>query len=97
LVRSAEWFNGYGARNWETYCTQNYFDRKGIFIGIMLCGPLLVNCLMLLMMFVREAGQLLVKVKTTELKKKKGKENQQGDPPSAGSRKKKDKANKKKN
>jgi hypothetical protein len=96
LVRSAEWLNGIGARNWEKCCTQNYFDRKGIFIGIMLCGPLLVNCLMLLMMFVREAGQLLVNLKTTELKKKKGKGSQQGDSSTAGSRKKKDKANKKK-
>jgi hypothetical protein len=97
LVRSAEWLNGIGARNWEKYCTQNYFDKKGIFIGVMLCGPLLVNCLIMLMMFVREAGQLLVQVKTTELRKKKGKESQQeGDPSSTGSRKKKDKANKKK-
>jgi hypothetical protein len=96
LVRSAEWLNGFGDRNWEKYCTQNYFDRGGIFIGIMLCGPLLVNCLIMLMMFVREAGQLLVQVKTTEFKKKKGKESKQGDSSSAGSRKKKDKADKKK-
>jgi TRAP-type uncharacterized transport system fused permease subunit len=102
LVRCAEWLNGIGARNWEKYCTQNYFDSKGIFIGIMLCGPLLVDCLIMLMLFVREAGQLLVQVKTTELKKKRGKESQQGDSSSAangaaaGSRKKKDKADKKK-
>jgi hypothetical protein len=73
VVRSAELLNGIGARNWQSFSKQNYFDRKGIFVGIMLCGPLLVDCLMMLMLFVREAAQLLVLVKTTELKKKMGK------------------------
>ena len=73
LVRSAEWLNGIGARTWEKFSTQNYFDNRGIFIGIMFCGPLLLDCLFMLFMFVREAGQLLVVVKKEELKKKKEK------------------------
>jgi hypothetical protein len=71
LVRSAEWLNEIGGRNWEKISTQNYFDKRGIFVGIMLCGPLLVDCLIMLFMFVKEAGQLLIEVKTEELKKRK--------------------------
>merc|ERR1712154_165941 len=71
VVRSAELLNGYGARNWESFATQNYFDRSGIFIGIFLCGPLLLDCFIVLTLLIREASQLLVEVKKMELKKKK--------------------------
>ena len=71
VVRSAEWLNGLGAVHWENFASQNYFDKGGIFIGIMLCGPLLLDCMMMLVMFVAEASQLLVNVKREELKRKK--------------------------
>jgi Na+-transporting methylmalonyl-CoA/oxaloacetate decarboxylase gamma subunit len=37
----------------------------------MISGPLLFDCLIMLILFVREASQLLVQVKTNELKRKK--------------------------
>lgn len=70
LVRSADWLNSYGAENWQQFATQNYFDQRGIFVSIMLCGPLLVDSFIMLLFFLREAAQLLVQVKTAELKKK---------------------------
>lgn len=73
IVRSAEWLNQLGGKHWESFATQNYFDRKGIFVSIMLCFPLILDCLMMLLFFVAEAGQLLVQVKKHELKKKKSK------------------------
>eukprot|EP00540_Astrosyne_radiata_P005049 CAMPEP_0116844460 /NCGR_PEP_ID=MMETSP0418-20121206/12705_1 /TAXON_ID=1158023 /ORGANISM="Astrosyne radiata, Strain 13vi08-1A" /LENGTH=260 /DNA_ID=CAMNT_0004475425 /DNA_START=38 /DNA_END=817 /DNA_ORIENTATION=+ len=77
LVRGAEYINGWGARHWESFATQNYFDKQGIFVGIFLCGPLLLDCFLMLILFLREASQLLVEVKTQELKqKKKGKKQQ---------------------
>lgn len=71
IVRSAEWLNGMGARNWQHFATQNYFDKRGIFVGIMLCGPLLLDSFMMLVFFVLEASQLLVDVKRGELARKK--------------------------
>jgi hypothetical protein len=94
VVRSAEYLNGWGARNWESFCTQNYFDRKGIFVGIMLCGPLLMDCFLLLLMFLREASQLLIKVKRRELRKGKEPEKKKKEG-SVGNPKKKNKATKK--
>jgi prolipoprotein diacylglyceryltransferase len=73
LVRSAERLNTYAAQNWEAFSTQNYFDSKGVFMGIFLCGPLLVDSFLMLVIFLREASQLLVQVKTAELKRKKAK------------------------
>jgi hypothetical protein len=71
LVRSSEWLNGLGGKNWQRFATQDYFDKRGIFVGIMLCGPLLLDSFMMLLFFVSEASQLLVEVKTQELKRKK--------------------------
>eukprot|EP00980_Cylindrotheca_fusiformis_P010099 scaffold2243_cov122-Cylindrotheca_fusiformis.AAC.15 len=70
LVRSAEWLNDLGSKNWQKFSTQNYFDRRGIFFAVMVCGPLLLDCLMMLLLFVKEAGQLLVEVKRGEIRRK---------------------------
>lgn len=40
-VFMSEYINSYGAANWQSFATQNYFDAHGIFIGIMFSGPLL--------------------------------------------------------
>eukprot|EP00547_Thalassionema_nitzschioides_P002876 CAMPEP_0194200522 /NCGR_PEP_ID=MMETSP0156-20130528/1090_1 /TAXON_ID=33649 /ORGANISM="Thalassionema nitzschioides, Strain L26-B" /LENGTH=235 /DNA_ID=CAMNT_0038925529 /DNA_START=90 /DNA_END=797 /DNA_ORIENTATION=- len=78
IVRCAEILNGYGARNWESIATQNYFDRSGIFIGIFFCGPLLLDCFIVLTLLIREASQLLVEVKKMELKKKRDSKEKKG-------------------
>jgi transmembrane protein 18 len=70
LTRSAEFLNGIAAQHWQSFATQNYFDRSGIFIGIFFCGPLLLNCFIMLTLMIREASNLLIEVKTMELKKK---------------------------
>ena len=70
LVRSAEYINSWAAREWQSFCTQNYFDQRGIFISIFLCAPLLIDSFIMLVMFLVEAAQLLVQVKKAEIKKK---------------------------
>lgn len=73
VVRSAERLNSLGSQHWKSFATQDYFDSRGVFVGIMLCGPLLLDCLMMLFMFLREASTLVVQVKKEELKRKKKK------------------------
>jgi len=70
VVKSSEKVNEFAAQNWESVCTQNYFDAKGVFMMVMVCCPLLVDSLIMLFLFIREASQLLVKVKTAQLKQK---------------------------
>jgi len=71
IVRSAERLNDYGAQNWESFATQNYFDKSGIFISIMISAPLLLMAFYMLISYLREAAGLLVKVKKQELRAKK--------------------------
>jgi len=71
VVRTAEYWNHFLSGHWESIASQNYFDKNGVFVAIVICVPLLLDCMLMLLMFTREAFQLLVKVKTNELKRKK--------------------------
>mmetsp|Transcript_27750 Transcript_27750/g.39710 ORF Transcript_27750/g.39710 Transcript_27750/m.39710 type:complete len:236 (+) Transcript_27750:55-762(+) len=68
IVRLAERLNIMGNSRWNEFATQNYFDRGGIFIGIMLCAPLLCVCFGMLFAMFREANNLLVEVKAMKIK-----------------------------
>ena len=80
-----------GGEHWESFATQDYFDKRGYFIGIMLCGPLLLDVLMMLLFFMREASLLLVQVKRTEIQRKKQKKNGNGKEKPKGNRPKTEK------
>lgn len=71
IVRGAERLNDYAAQNWQEIATQDYFDERGVFVTALLCTPLLFDSLIMLVCFLREAGSLLIQVKTAELKNKK--------------------------
>ena len=43
IVRTSERLNMYGSRNWESFATQNYFDKRGIFSMVLICTPLLLD------------------------------------------------------
>mmetsp|Transcript_15385 Transcript_15385/g.26257 ORF Transcript_15385/g.26257 Transcript_15385/m.26257 type:complete len:249 (-) Transcript_15385:275-1021(-) len=79
IVRAAEYLNATGARRWREFATQNYFDKGGIFMGIMVCAPLLVVCSGMLFSMIYEASNLLVDVKKMKIdaqKKAKEKKNE---------------------
>ena len=67
IVRCAEKLNQIGNSRWRDFATQNYFDKNGIFMGIMICAPLLMVCFIMLVSLIREAKSLLVEI--TKLKK----------------------------
>jgi len=80
FVRSAEYLNDYGRANWEQIATQNYFDQQGIFVSVMISAPLLLDSLIMLFIYLREASQLLVVVKRRQIaqqQKKRGKQDKE--------------------
>ena len=62
VVRLADTLNTIGNSRWKEFATQNYFDRNGIFMGIMICAPLLIVCLIMLISMIKEAANLIVDV-----------------------------------
>jgi hypothetical protein len=75
-VRMGERLNRLGARHWQSFSTQNYFDQRGIFVSVMLCAPLLMDCLLMLFCYLREASQLLVQVKATQIQRQRRQQQQ---------------------
>jgi transmembrane protein 18 len=91
VIRGAEVLNRYGSSNWEKFATQNYFDQNGVFVSLMLSAPLLLIAFIHLIVLLRESKNLLIEVKTLELKDKlKKKSKQSGDESAAATRSKKD-------
>jgi len=84
IVRTSEYWNAYATQHWEKFATQNYFDNQGVFVALMVSSPLLMDCLLMLILFVKEAAQLLVSVKRNEIKRQrathaKANKNKKGD------------------
>jgi len=72
LVQCTQTFNTWASSNWEKFATQNYFDESGVFVTLVWSAPLLLITFVMLIAYLREASQLLIQVKTKELKKKSG-------------------------
>jgi transmembrane protein 18 len=68
IVKGSEYLNLYGSDNWESFCTQNYFDAQGVFMSVMVCAPLLVYSFIMLCFYLRETSQLLIQFKRMQLK-----------------------------
>lgn len=75
LVWSSEWTNSYLHDNYKVVATQNYFDKSGLFAGIMYSGPLLFIGFFQLCNFLYIASNALIVAKRLELKNKKKSEN----------------------
>mmetsp|Transcript_8018 Transcript_8018/g.14930 ORF Transcript_8018/g.14930 Transcript_8018/m.14930 type:complete len:136 (+) Transcript_8018:135-542(+) len=70
VIYLARHINSFCERNWRMFSNQNYFDPQGLFISVMLSGPLLIiNAIIVVNHLIVLCG-LMVKVKRAELKAK---------------------------
>ena len=67
VVYCAEWINTFAGERWRSFAGQDYFDKRGVFVSVMLSANLLVVALFVLLNALRTASSLLVKVKRKEL------------------------------
>jgi transmembrane protein 18 len=68
LVYFSEFLNELGARNWQRFSKQQYFDSNGLFISVVFSSPILLNCIFLLARFLHQSFDLMTKVKTAQLR-----------------------------
>ncbi|CAL1543765.1 unnamed protein product [Lymnaea stagnalis] len=59
-VYMAETLNEFAANNWKMFSRQQYFDSKGMFISLVWSAPILLNCLLIVMMWILTSSQLMV-------------------------------------
>ncbi|XP_041360949.1 transmembrane protein 18-like [Gigantopelta aegis] len=69
LVWCAEYINEEAAKYWKLFSNQQYFDSNGLFISVVFSMPILCNCLVIVMMWLFNAGNLMVQVKRVQLVK----------------------------
>ena len=68
VVRSAEWINGVAGRHWELFASQQYFDKHGVFVSVMLSVNLLLAAFFILGNALRASVAMLIEVKKKEFK-----------------------------
>jgi transmembrane protein 18 len=68
LILNSENLNTLLSKNHESFSSQNYFDKSGIFIGIFLSGPLILISLFIIVYTLKVVAQLLVTVKKNQIK-----------------------------
>ena len=70
-VYMSERINTWSHMHWQTFSTQDYFDKQGVFSGMMFSGPMLIILFIQLLSFLSLASSSLIQVKRMELKHKK--------------------------
>ncbi|KNC99199.1 uncharacterized protein SPPG_09278 [Spizellomyces punctatus DAOM BR117] len=70
LALAAQPLNYLASQHWATFSRTNYFDAQGVFMSIMWAGPLMIELIFCVIMLVRQAGDMVVKVKREQLKRK---------------------------
>lgn len=91
-------FNSLGAKYWEMFSTQPYFDKEGAFISLVYTTPLIILSFVLLLLLVFNLATTMVELKKRKLvieMKKKKKEKEEAPTGNGGNDKKDDKQKKK--
>ncbi|PNW87543.1 hypothetical protein CHLRE_02g142150v5 [Chlamydomonas reinhardtii] len=69
-VWGSERLNALGAEHWQSFAGQNYFDRTGVFMSVLVSGPLLLAMFIVLINYLISCSAMLVEAKRKELKYK---------------------------
>lgn len=70
LLFVTESLNSWARTNWKLLATQQYFDQRGIFIGIFYAAPLLALGFFQLLLTMKSMVSLIIQVKRAELKQR---------------------------
>jgi len=76
-VYASERLNAAAHARWRSFATQDYFDARGVFVGLLWAGPLLLTLCAMLVGFVVRAARLLVRPALAPAKERKGAEPKQ--------------------
>ncbi|KAH8253592.1 hypothetical protein KR032_006164 [Drosophila birchii] len=69
-VYFTESINEYAAQNWRSFSKQQYFDSNGLFISTVFSIPILLNCMLLIGTWLYNSTQLMVSLKTAQLRER---------------------------
>ncbi|KAF2895558.1 hypothetical protein ILUMI_10622 [Ignelater luminosus] len=70
LVYFSESINRLASTNWKIFSRQQYFDSRGLFISVVFSVPILLNCMLMVGSWLWQSRQLMVTLRTAQLKEK---------------------------
>ncbi|XP_072029206.1 transmembrane protein 18-like [Amphiura filiformis] len=79
LIYMSENINEWASQNYKLFARLQYFDSSGLFISVVLCVPVLINCLVILCLWIYTAAHMLVSVKRAQLRQQIKKDKQESE------------------
>nr|XP_054752487.1 transmembrane protein 18-like [Lytechinus pictus] len=70
MIYLSEYLNQYAAKHYRMFSRLQYFDSGGLFISVVYNVPLLINCLVMICIWLHTAAHMVVSVKRGKLKEK---------------------------
>lgn len=67
-VLLGERLNGLAAAHWRSFATQDYFDARGVFYSAVVGGPVLLNLLLVVALYLLQCTALLVEAKAGQIR-----------------------------
>lgn len=77
LVYFSESINKLASTNWKIFSRQQYFDSRGLFISVVFSVPILLNCMIMMGSWLWQSRQLMITLKTAQLRESLRQERQQ--------------------
>eukprot|EP01134_Creolimax_fragrantissima_P002401 CFRG2401T1 len=69
LCCGSSYVNDYAALNWKSFAGEQYFDSHGFFIVMIFAAPILINCCVLVAIWLVTVSKMLVVAKRAEIRK----------------------------
>ncbi|XP_071482341.1 transmembrane protein 18-like [Diadema antillarum] len=70
MIYLSEYLNEYAAKHYRMFSRLQYFDSSGLFISVVYNIPLLINCLVMICIWLHTAAHMIVTVKRGQLKER---------------------------
>ncbi|KAK7091808.1 transmembrane protein 18-like [Littorina saxatilis] len=67
LVGCSEYINGFAAKHAGEFARQQYFDSNGLFISVVFSVPILVNCLIIVVLWLMTSANLMGSIRRKQL------------------------------
>ncbi|OWF53060.1 transmembrane protein 18-like [Mizuhopecten yessoensis] len=70
LVFFAEMINEWAANNWKLFARQQYFDSNGLFISVVFSTPVLINCLVIVVLWLKDMSFMMSETRLLRMTRK---------------------------
>lgn len=68
VVACSEYINEFASAHWSQFAKQQYFDSSGLFISVVLSMPLLINCLIIIVTWLKLSADLAGSIRRKQLR-----------------------------